>query len=126
MADTPRPNDKREGEVASDPRWDRKQGTPNDQKTARTVERASSRCSASSRVRKSRSRRAGGKLMVQLGYKLMSEGTDGRPGPRRQARGDRLDFAAISITTFLGSRSRGRRFAGRCSARSRRPPGASA
>ena len=47
MADTPRPDDKRQGEVASDPRWDRKQGAPKDQKTARTVERASSRYSAS-------------------------------------------------------------------------------
>jgi len=47
MADTPRPDDKRQGEAANHPRWDRKQGTPKDQKTARTVERASSRYSAS-------------------------------------------------------------------------------
>jgi hypothetical protein len=47
MADTPRPDDKRQGNSASDPRWDRKQGTPRDRKTAQTVERASSRYSAS-------------------------------------------------------------------------------
>ena len=47
MADTPRPDDKRQDEVANDPKWDRKQGTPKDQKTAKTVERASSRYSAS-------------------------------------------------------------------------------
>ena len=47
MVDTPRPNDKRQGEAANHPNWDRKQGTPKDQKTARTVERASSRYSAS-------------------------------------------------------------------------------
>ena len=47
MADAPRPDDKRQGDGARDPRWDRKQGTPKDRKTARTVDRASSRYSAS-------------------------------------------------------------------------------
>jgi hypothetical protein len=47
MADSPRPDDKRRGEAANDPEWDRKQGTPKDQKAAQTVERASSRYSAS-------------------------------------------------------------------------------
>lgn len=46
MADTPRPDDKRQGEAADDPRWDRKQGTPKDP-TAQTVERASGRYTAS-------------------------------------------------------------------------------
>jgi len=47
MADTRRPDDKRQGEVANHPNWDRKQGTPKDQKATQTVERASSRYSAS-------------------------------------------------------------------------------
>jgi hypothetical protein len=59
MADTPRPDDKRQGEAAEDPRWDRKQGTPKDQKAAQKVECASSRYSASEQSeekRKSRER----------------------------------------------------------------------
>ncbi|WP_428661633.1 hypothetical protein [Reyranella sp.] len=47
MADTSRPDDKRQGEAANHPRWDRKQGTPEDKKAAQIVERASSRYSAS-------------------------------------------------------------------------------
>lgn len=47
MADTPRPDDKRQDEAANDPKWDRKQGMPRGQKAARTVEGASSRYSAS-------------------------------------------------------------------------------
>ncbi len=47
MANTSRPAGKRQDEAASHPDWDRKQGTPKDQKAARTVERASGRYSAS-------------------------------------------------------------------------------
>jgi hypothetical protein len=47
MANTPHSSDKRQDEAADHPSWDRKQGTPKDQKAAQTVERASSRYSAS-------------------------------------------------------------------------------
>jgi hypothetical protein len=47
MVNPPRPADKHQDESANHPDWDRKQGTPKDQKAARTVERASSRYSAS-------------------------------------------------------------------------------
>jgi hypothetical protein len=47
MADTPRPDDKRQADAANHPRWDRKQGTPTDKGAAQTVERAPSRYSAS-------------------------------------------------------------------------------
>jgi hypothetical protein len=47
MADTRRPADKPRDEAANHPPWDRKQGTPKDQNAAQTVERASSRYSAS-------------------------------------------------------------------------------
>jgi hypothetical protein len=39
-----------------DPRWDRKRGTPKDQKMARTVERASGRYSASEQSGEKRKR----------------------------------------------------------------------
>jgi hypothetical protein len=54
MADSPRSDDKRRGEPADHPDWDRKQGTPKDQKAAQTVERASSRYSASEQSEKKR------------------------------------------------------------------------
>lgn len=47
MADTPIPDEKRQSEVANHPQWDRKQGTPKDEKVAQVVERASSRYGAS-------------------------------------------------------------------------------
>lgn len=47
MANTERPAGKRKDETPSPPKWDRKQGTPKDEKTARKVERASGRYSAS-------------------------------------------------------------------------------
>ena len=47
MANTPRAADKRQEEAANHPDWDRKQGTPKDQKATQTVERGSSRYSAS-------------------------------------------------------------------------------
>jgi len=47
MARTPNPTDKRREDAANHPSWDRKQGTPKDPKAAQTVERASSRYSAS-------------------------------------------------------------------------------
>ena len=47
MANTPHPADKRQDEDVGHPNWDRKQGTPKDQKTAQKVESASSRYSAS-------------------------------------------------------------------------------
>ena len=57
MADTPRSTEKRRDEAANYPNWDRKQGTPKDQKTARTVERASSRYSASEQSEEKRKKR---------------------------------------------------------------------
>ncbi len=45
--DTPRADDKRQNAAADHPSWDRKLGTPKDQEAAQTVERASSRYSAS-------------------------------------------------------------------------------
>jgi hypothetical protein len=60
MVDTPRPDDKRQGEAANDPKWDRKQGMPKDQKAARTVERASSRYSASEQGEEKRKKREQG------------------------------------------------------------------
>lgn len=60
MADTPRPDDKRQAEAANHPGWNRKQGTPKDPKAAQTVERASSRYSASEQSEeKKKSRRQG-------------------------------------------------------------------
>jgi hypothetical protein len=47
MVNPPRPADKHQDESANHPDWDRKQGTPKDQKATQTVERASSRYSAS-------------------------------------------------------------------------------
>ena len=47
MANTERPADERKDEAANHPKWNRKQGTPKDEKTARKVERASGRYSAS-------------------------------------------------------------------------------
>jgi len=47
MANTGRGPEKREEQAADHPSWDRKQGTPKDQQAAKTVERASSRYSAS-------------------------------------------------------------------------------
>jgi len=60
MADTPAPDDKRQGEAANHPRWDRKQGAPKDQKAARTVERASSRYSASEQSEEKKKKRGQG------------------------------------------------------------------
>jgi hypothetical protein len=47
MANTEGPADTRKDEAGNQPKWDRKQGTPKDERTARKVERASGRYSAS-------------------------------------------------------------------------------
>lgn len=47
MEDTPRADDKRHNRAADHPSWDRKQGKPKDREAEGTVERASSRYSAS-------------------------------------------------------------------------------
>lgn len=47
MAKAQRPDDKRADDAANHPDWDRKQGTPKDEKAAQKIERASSRYSAS-------------------------------------------------------------------------------
>lgn len=47
MDGTPRSDDKRRAQAAEHPSWDRKQGTPKDSAAGATVERASSRYSAS-------------------------------------------------------------------------------
>ena len=60
MVDTPRSTDKRQDESANHPNWDRNQGTPKDQKTARTVERASGRYSASEQSEEKKKRRGQG------------------------------------------------------------------
>jgi len=60
MEDTPRADDKRQGEAANHPEWDRKQGTPKDPKAAQTVEQASSRYSASEQSEEKRKRRERG------------------------------------------------------------------
>jgi hypothetical protein len=52
---SPRRNAKRD-QPDPDPRWDRKRGTPKDQKMARTVERASGRYSASEQSEEKRKR----------------------------------------------------------------------
>lgn len=59
MVDTPRPDDKRQTEAPNHPRWDRKQGTPKDQKAAQTVERASGRYSASEQSEEKKKRGQG-------------------------------------------------------------------
>jgi hypothetical protein len=60
MAGTPRRDGKRHDEASDDPKWDRKQGMPKDQKAAQTVERASSRYSASEQSEeKQKNRRPG-------------------------------------------------------------------
>ena len=60
MVDTARSDDKRGGEAANHPKWDRKQGTPKDQKAAQTVERASSQYSASEQSEEKRKSREQG------------------------------------------------------------------
>jgi hypothetical protein len=60
MPDPSSLTEKRQDEAASDPQWDRKQGTPKDQKTARKVEGASSRYSASEQSEEKRKRRGQG------------------------------------------------------------------
>jgi hypothetical protein len=60
MEDTPRADDKRQNEAANHPGWDRKQGTPKDQKATQTVERASSRYSASEQSEDKRKKRERG------------------------------------------------------------------
>jgi len=60
MEDTPRADDKRQDEATNPPGWDRKQGTPKDQKAAQTVERASSRYSASEQSEEKQKRRRRG------------------------------------------------------------------
>lgn len=60
MANTRSPADKRQNEAADHPNWNRKQGTPKDQKAAQKVERASSRYSASEQSEEKQKKREQG------------------------------------------------------------------
>ena len=95
MADTPRPTDKRQDEAANHPSWDRKQGTPKDQKTAERW----TRLQPLQRLGAERGKeKEPGQGLIKLGYKLMSE----EHGPADLVRNARraeqagFDFAAIS------------------------------